>query len=279
MTKINLLPHRELKRKARRRDFGIIAAIVAVIGAVIVAAVGFVIQQYIDGQNDKNKFIVEQSKKLDEEIKEIAKLKEEIEALKARQKAVEDLQADRNLPVHVLDELVKQTPEGVYLRSVKQEGMRISVNGLALNNARVADYIRNIGNNSPWVASPDLVDIVSKSITQGSGNSAVTRRLSDFTLGMTIQRQKAADAPTSGAAAQAKPVVSTAVTTAVASPTPAVPAPPAPASPAAAVPVVATPAPAAGTSAPAPAPSAAPAPATPVVASPASAAAPAPKKP
>ena len=238
MTKINLLPHRELKRKARRRDFAIIGAIVAVIGALIVGAVGLVIQQYIDVQKEKNKFIVAESKKLDEEIKEIAKLKDEIDSLKARQKAVEDLQADRNIPVHVLDELVKQTPEGVYLLSVSQVGMRITVNGLALNNARVADYIRNISNNSPWVAAPELVKIEAVNKVQGAGATAITRRLNDFTLSMGIQRQKAAADPAPGAAAVAKPAVASQSALPTAAPAPNVvpPAPPAVAVPAPAVP-------------------------------------------
>ena len=205
MTKINLLPHRELKRKARRRDFGIMAFIAAAIGAAIVFAVGFVIQQYIDVQKAKNNFIQAQSKKLDEEIKEIAKLKEEIEALKARQKAVEDLQADRNLPVHVLDELVKQTPEGIYLRNIRQTGMRVTVTGQAMNNARVADYVRNLSNNSPWLVAPDLVEI--RAVSVGTGASA--RKLNDFSLGVNIQRQKAPDpkaaAPAAPAAAGTAP--------------------------------------------------------------------------
>lgn len=201
MTKINLLPHRELKRKARRRDFGIMAFVVAAIGAAIVFAAGFVIQQYIDVQKAKNDHIQVQSKKLDEEIKEIAKLREEIEALKARQKAVEDLQADRNLPVHVLDELVKQTPEGIYLRNIKQTGMRVVVSGQAMNNARVADYVRNLSNNSPWLVAPDLVEI--RAVTTGTGSSA--RKLNDFSLGVNIQRQKAPEPKPAAAAGAAPP--------------------------------------------------------------------------
>ena len=131
MIRINLLPHRELKRQARRRQFGVICAIVAAIGAGIVIAVGGVIQSQISGQKESNAFIKKENEKLENDIKEIAKLREEIDSLKARQKAVEDLQGDRNLPVHVLDELVKNTPEGIYLRSIKQTGSRVSLNGLA----------------------------------------------------------------------------------------------------------------------------------------------------
>ena len=195
MIRINLLPHRELKRQARRRQFGVLCGIVAAIGAVVVVAVGGVIQTQISAQKESNAFIKKENDKLDSEIKEIAKLREEIEGLKARQKAVEDLQGDRNLPVHVLDELVKNTPEGIYLKSIKQTGARVALNGIAANQSKVADYVRNLGNNSQWLASPDLVGI--QAVTVG------TRRLNDFTLNVSIKRPKAADAePAPGPAAK-----------------------------------------------------------------------------
>ena len=197
MIRINLLPHRELKRQARRRQFYILCGIVAAIGAAIVVAVGGVIQGQISAQKENNEFIKQENAKLDADIKEIAKLREEIEGLKARQKAVEDLQGDRNLPVHVLDELVKNTPEGIYLRSIKQAGGRVSLNGLALNQAKVADYVRNLGNNSVWLASPELVEIRATTTNQG----AQSRRLNDFTMNISIRRPKVADP----AAAQPKP--------------------------------------------------------------------------
>jgi type IV pilus assembly protein PilN len=189
MIRINLLPHRELKRQARRRQFGVLCAIVAAIGAAIVIAVGGVIQGQISAQKESNEFIKKENAKLDNDIKEIAKLREEIDGLKARQKAVEDLQGDRNLPVHVLDELVKNTPEGIYLRSIKQTGGRVSLNGLALNQAKVADYVRNLGNNSAWLANPELVEIRATTANQG----ALARRLNEFTMNISIKRPKVAD--------------------------------------------------------------------------------------
>jgi len=168
MIRINLLPHRELKRQARRRVFMILCVISAVVGAAIVGAGGVFINQEIDNQKSSNNFIKKENDKLDAEIKEIAKLRDEIEGLKARQKAVEDLQGDRNLPVHVLDELVKNTPEGIYLRSLKQQGGRVTLNGLAANNAKVADYVRNLGNNSPWLSNPELVEIKAVVVGQGA---------------------------------------------------------------------------------------------------------------
>jgi type IV pilus assembly protein PilN len=191
MIRINLLPHRELKRQARRRQFGILCGIVAAVGAAIVIAVGGVIQGQISAQKESNAFIKKENEKLENEIKEIAKLREEIDGLKARQKAVEDLQGDRNLPVHVLDELVKNTPEGIYLRSIKQTGSKVSLNGMAANQAKVADYVRNLGNNSPWLTNPELVQIVATTSAQGGQ----VRRLNDFTMNISIRRPKVEDAP------------------------------------------------------------------------------------
>jgi type IV pilus assembly protein PilN len=190
MIRINLLPHRELKRQARRRVFMILCVISAVVGAAIVGAGGVFINQEIDNQKSSNNFIKKENDKLDAEIKEIAKLRDEIEGLKARQKAVEDLQGDRNLPVHVLDELVKNTPEGIYLRSLKQQGGRVTLNGLAANNAKVADYVRNLGNNSPWLSNPELVEI--KAVVVGQG--AAAKRLNDFTMAVSIRRPKEPEA-------------------------------------------------------------------------------------
>ena len=195
MIRINLLPHRELKRQARRRLFAVLCVVSAAIGALIVGAGGVFINGEIDSQKSSNNYIKKENDKLDAEIKEIAKLRDEIEGLKARQKAVEDLQGDRNLPVHVLDELVKNTPEGIYLRSLKQTGGRVTLNGLAANNAKVADYVRNLGNNSPWLANPELVEI--RAVVIGTG--AAAKRLNDFTMAVSIRRPKEPDAAAPGA--------------------------------------------------------------------------------
>ena len=194
MIRINLLPHRELKRQARRQQFYILCAIIAAVGAAIVAIVGGVIQGQISSQNDTNAFIEKENKKLDDDIKEIAKLEDEIRGLNARKQAVEDLQGDRNLPVHLLDELVKATPDGIYLRSLRQTGARVTLNGLAANNAKVADYVRNLTRNT-WLAAPELVEIKAV-IVQG-------KRLNDFTMNVSIVRPKD---PAAAAPAPAAPV-------------------------------------------------------------------------
>jgi type IV pilus assembly protein PilN len=190
MIRVNLLPHRELKRKARRQLFGVLCVISAAIGLAIVFMVGLFINGQIASQNDSNAYIKRENAKLDDDIAAIASLRGEIDGLKARQKAVEDLQGDRNLPVHVLDELVKNTPEGIYLRSLKQQGGRVTLNGLAANNAKVADYVRNLGNNSPWLGSPELVEIKAVQVGQG----AATKRLNEFTMVVSIKRPKETDA-------------------------------------------------------------------------------------
>jgi type IV pilus assembly protein PilN len=213
MIKINLLPHREMKRKARRTQFLVIAAFFALVGFAIVGAVGFVYNQYIDDQKSTNEFIKKENKKLDTEIAEIAKLKEEIEGLKARQKAVEDLQADRNLPVHMLDELVKFTPDGISLFSVKQTGLKVEVRGMTVNNARVADYLRNLSNNSQWLERPELQVIagagpngviIPEGVPKSTQLTNAAKRAQQFTLSANIKRAKQPE-PDKGGAKPAAP--------------------------------------------------------------------------
>ena len=189
MVRINLLPHRAEKRAQRRRDFYVLVALAFGAAVVVVIAVAFVINTYIGVQNDRNTFIKGENKKLDEQIKEIASLRQDLEALKARQQAVEDLQADRNLPVHLLDELVKQVPEGVYLQSLRQDNLKVALTGFAQSNERVSELLRNLSNNSAWVGTPELVEI--KAVTVGRDS----KRLFQFTINVTIIRPRDAKAP------------------------------------------------------------------------------------
>ena len=198
MVRINLLPHRAEKRAQRRRDFYVLVALAFGAAIVAVIAVAFVINTYIGVQNDRNAFIKVENKKLDEQIKEIASLRQDLEALKARQQAVEDLQADRNLPVHMLDELVKQVPEGVYLQSLRQDNLKVSMTGFAQSNERVSEMLRHLSNNSVWIGSPELVEI--KAVTVGRDN----KRLFQFTSNVTINRPRdAMPAPSPARAAAA----------------------------------------------------------------------------
>lgn len=189
MVRINLLPHRAEKRAQRRRDFYVLVALAFGAAVVAVVAVAFVINTYIGVQTDRNEFIKAENKKLDEQIKEIASLRQDLEALKARQQAVEDLQADRNLPVHLLDELVKQVPEGVYLQNLRQDNLKVALTGFAQSNERVSELLRHLSNNSTWVGSPELVEI--KAVPVGRDN----KRLFQFTVNVTINRPRDAKAP------------------------------------------------------------------------------------
>jgi type IV pilus assembly protein PilN len=207
MVKINLLPHREEKRKQRKTAFAAMLGAAALAGALVVLAVGGINAAKISGQNQRNEFIKAENAKLDVQIKEIATLREEIEALKARQQAVEDLQSDRNQPVYLMDELVKQVPEGVYLKSFKQEGQRVALNGYAQSNERVSELLRNLSNNSPWLERPDLIEIRAAGLGQGRN----AKNVFDFTINVGIKRprdqeQQQQAAGTAGkAAAQAAP--------------------------------------------------------------------------
>jgi type IV pilus assembly protein PilN len=196
MIRINLLPHREEKKKQRRRDFAV-RSFLSLIGAgLVVLLVGQAIDKMITDQKARNEFIRAENKKLDEQIKEIATLKQEIEALKARQQAVEDLQGDRNLPVHLLDELVKQTPEGIYLKQIKQEGLKVGVFGFAQSNERVSEYLRNLGNASQWLDAPELIEIKAAQVpTQAGGRAGATRNLFEFSLNVNMKRPRAAEQP------------------------------------------------------------------------------------
>ena len=190
MVRINLLPHREARRKERRTAFVamLIAAVFA--GGLMVLVVGGVIASRIASQSERNAFIQAENTRLDVQIKEIATLKQEIEALKARQQAVEDLQGDRNQPVYLMDELVRQVPEGTYLRSFKQAGQKVTLNGYAQSNERVSELLRNLGNVSPWLERPDLVEIRAATVGQGKD----LRKVFEFTVNVGIKRPRGADA-------------------------------------------------------------------------------------
>lgn len=201
MILINLLPHREAKRKRRQQAFLAALGLSALAGAGVVAVWYGALQQMISVQQARNNFLVTETAKLDAQIKDVATLKSEIEALKARQKAVEDLQTDRNMPVHLLNELVRQTPEGVYLTAVRQDAQQVSVTGVAQTNERVSEFLRNTANRSRWLERPELVEI--KSLTQAAGANRDAQRLFDFNVKLTLKRpqDQAASAPIPGAAA------------------------------------------------------------------------------
>ncbi len=185
MILINLLPHREEKRKRRKIAFLIGLVVAAMTGLLLVGAWYVVVQRMTTGQQERNQFLSTEIAKLEVQIKDIATLRAQIESLKARQKAVEDLQIDRNVPVHVLNELVKQTPEGVYFTAVKQDDQVLTLTGVAQSNERVSEFLRNTAYNSQWLVKPELVEI--KALTVQMANKE-QKRLFDFSMRVTVKR-------------------------------------------------------------------------------------------
>jgi type IV pilus assembly protein PilN len=192
---INLLPHREERRRRKKIAFFAGLGVAAFIGVAVIGVWYLVVQQLISGQQARNSFLSAEIAKLDIQIKDIASLKAEIASLKARQKAVEDLQIDRNVPVHVLNELVKQVPEGIYITAVKQEGQLLNVAGIAQTQERVSELLRNTAYNSEWLVKPELIE--SKAATIQAANKE-QKRLFDFSVRLTIKRPQ--DTPASQAA-------------------------------------------------------------------------------
>jgi type IV pilus assembly protein PilN len=204
---INLLPHREERRKRRKAAYFAGLGIAAAAGLGIVGAWYLVLQHLTTVQQERNAFLSSEIQKLEVQIKDIAQLRAEIESLKARQMAVEDLQIDRNVPVHVLNELVKQTPEGVYFMSVRQDGQTLAVNGIAQTNERVSEFLRNTANNSEWLVRPELVEIKASNVQMANKEQ---KRLFDFSVRLTVKRpqDKAPAEPAPGASAAAAPAAS-----------------------------------------------------------------------
>ena len=185
MILINLLPHREEKRKRKKIAYFAGLAVAAAAGLAAVGVWYLVLQQMTSAQQQRNQFLGAEISKLEIQIKDIATLRAEIESLKARQKAVEDLQIDRNVPVHVLNELVRQTPEGVYFTAVKQDGQVLSVSGIAQTNERVSEFLRNTAYNSEWLVKPELVEIKASTVQTANREQ---KRLFDFSVRVTVKR-------------------------------------------------------------------------------------------
>jgi type IV pilus assembly protein PilN len=179
MVRINLLPHREQKRQARQRQFVSLAIGLAILGIAVVGLGHVLIAARIDNQNSRNTLLKAEIAKLDEQIKEIDRLRDQTQALLARKQVVETLQANRTEAVHLLDQLVRQLPDGIYLKSVRQNGARVTLVGYAQSNARVSTLMRNI-ESSPWLAGPELIEIKSVALDR--------QKVNEFTLAMQVKR-------------------------------------------------------------------------------------------
>jgi type IV pilus assembly protein PilN len=198
---INLLPHREAARKRRRDFFNVSLGLSVILGVLIAGAIYGWYQAAISEQVSTNTALETEIKKLESQIKDISTLEAEIAALRARQQAVEDLQSDRNLPVHLLTEIVNQLPDGVYVARMVQVDQLVTINGVAQSNERVSELLRNLSSNTPWFSKPELVEIV-------AGTVALTprdqRRVANFTIRVRLVRaSEAAKAAKSAAEASA----------------------------------------------------------------------------
>lgn len=195
MNRINLLPHREERRKRARQHYFVVAGGTAVVGILVVGLMHTFYATKIETQTDRNRFLKSEIVKLDKDIAEIKKLRDEIQALLARKQVIETLQADRAQTVHLLDELVRQMPDGVYLRSVSQKGLRVNLIGYAQSNARVSTLMRNI-EASPWLEKPELIEVRSANVDK--------KRVSEFNLFLSLKRVATEDKGGKGPATDAR---------------------------------------------------------------------------
>lgn len=190
MILINLLPHREAARKRRRDLFNVSLGASALLGGIIAGSIFLWYQAAISSQQSNNALLDTEIKKLEAQIKDIATLESEISALRARQQAVEDLQSDRNLPVHLLTELVNQLPDGVYVNKMTQVDQSVTLNGVAQSNERVSELLRNLANNTPWFSKPELIEIVSGT---ASISAKEQKRVANFVIKVRLVRASEAE--------------------------------------------------------------------------------------
>lgn len=185
MILVNLLPHREAARKRRREVFFAALGVAALIGGLICGAVYSWYLAQIEIQRGKNNFLKTEITRLEGQIKDIATLQAEIAALRARQNAVEDLQGNRNMPVYLLSELVKQLPDGVYINTMRQDNQTVLITGVAQSNERVSELLRNLSNNSAWLTRPELIEITAGTVALSQRDQ---RRVSNFSMRIGVKR-------------------------------------------------------------------------------------------
>jgi type IV pilus assembly protein PilN len=199
MIRINLLPHRAEARKRREQQFAVLAGLAAVVGLAVAAGVWFFLDDQVDQQHRNVAYMKGEIDKLDKQIEEIKKIREETASLLAKKQVVEALQSNRSEPVQLLDQLLRQLPEGVYLKAVKQTGPKVNITGYAQSNARVSTLMRNLG-ASPYLENPELVEIkaVPSPITPGA-------RINEFNMNISIKRAQVEDAKVAAGGKAAKP--------------------------------------------------------------------------
>lgn len=203
MILVNLLPHREAARKRRREAFFATLGLAAIAGLLISGAVYSWYLTQIENQRGKNLFLKTEISRLEGQIKEISTLQAEIASLRARQNAVEDLQGNRNLPVYLLTELVKQLPDGVYINSMKQDNQTVLISGVAQSNERVSELLRNFSNNSLFLSKPELIEITAGTVALSPRDQ---RRVANFSMRVVLKRASDPKAAASAPASTAKPL-------------------------------------------------------------------------
>lgn len=206
MILINLLPYRIERRKRRKQAFFAGLGLAGLVGALIVVAIFLLLQYLTIEQQRRNQYLSTEIGKLELQIKDIANLRAEIDGLKSRQKAVEDLQSDRNTPVHLLNELARSVPEGVYLTAIRQNDKVVNITGIAQTNERVSELLRNVSRDNEWLEKPQLGEI---KLANLSTTGRDQRRLFEFTMQATIKASAVAAAP-GGKASGAAPANATA---------------------------------------------------------------------
>ena len=207
MILINLLPHREAAKLKRKESFFVSLAASALLGGLLAVLIFVWYQVQITDQKARNTVLRTENARLDVQIKDVATLQKEISGLRSRQEAVEDLQTERNLPVHLLNEIVKQVPDGVFVKSLKQEASLVAITGVAQSNERVAEFLRNLSSENLYVTKPELIEIV-------AGTTALTpkdqRRISNFVVRVQLKKtaeEKKAASPSASTVAPAAAAV------------------------------------------------------------------------
>ena len=200
MIRVNLLPHREEKRKRRRQQFVVLAFLSGIAGAVVAGAVWFVLDREVSQQQQNVAYMKAEIAKLDKQIEEIRKIREETASLLAKKQVVESLQSNRSEPVQLLDQLLRQLPDGVYLKGFKQTGPKVNISGYAQSNARVSTLMRNLG-ASPYLDNPELVEIKAVPAPDKSGG-----RVNEFNMNIFVKRARVEEpGATKGAAGKGVP--------------------------------------------------------------------------
>ncbi len=193
MIRINLLPHREEAKKAKREQFFVLSGLVSVLGALIVFAGYTLIDGQVSAQSGNNDFLKKEIAVLDKQLDQIKRLKEQTQALLSRKQVIENLQRDRGETVYLLSEMVKQVPEGIFLKTMKQDGLNVSLTGYAQSNARVSALMRNI-EASPWLENPQLIEVKASLLNN--------RRANEFSMNFTLTRIQSEDENKSKAVAK-----------------------------------------------------------------------------